>query len=180
MLLGLFSCSTTHIVGRPVTQDNLEQLESDGLNKRARVDYVTDAGLQDSPDAYLRRTPKQRVKTDSIEGVLVGASLQRLELRFPGYEHRRISFSDVRRIRITDQGRGAVNGLFYGILAGAAAGALGGAVSASTGCTQTGYVNNCPSASSRAAAFGLGGGIVGGLLGLVVGSASGYQTTFVF
>jgi hypothetical protein len=172
------------VVGQPLTVDAVEELKLDVLNSPVIVDYAGGASVRVSSESSPRREPAGEEQLRSAHSVLAGASLDWLTFGTAIDGYQRIPSSRVRRIRINDHGRGAINGFFYGMLGGAAAGVLVGAIAASGDCTQTsnGYytTTKCPSKASSAMGFGILGGMGGGLVGVLVGAAYGYRTTFVF
>jgi hypothetical protein len=178
------ACSTTNVVGQPLTVDAVQQLKLEVLNGPVIVDYAGGAATRVSAESLPRREPAGGEQLRSAHSVLAGASLDWLTFGTAVDGYQRIPSSRVRRLRINDHGRGAINGLFYGLLGGVAAGGLLGATVASGDCTQTnnGYytTTKCPSRASAAMGFGILGGLGGGLVGVLVGAAFGYRTTFVF
>lgn len=184
LILGSFSaCSTTHVVG-PITVDAVEQLKAEALNNSVIVDYEGGTPAKPSAASAPRPAVAQGEEIRSAESVLTGVSLNWMTFGTATDGYQRIASSRVRRIRTTDNGRGAINGLFYGLLSGVAAGVLVGAVAGSGDCTQTnnGYytTSQCPSQSGSMMKFGLVGGLGGALVGTLIGATFGYRTTFEF
>jgi hypothetical protein len=182
LLIGVLpiACVTTHLVHRPVTQDVLEQLKSDGMDRTVTVEYVTGARPQAPPDLGTRSPSALQAKTESAEGLLAGANLRQLELHLDGHNPRRVSFADVSSIKITNRNRGALHGTFVGLFGGALAGVIFGALASDWGCSNNYYGQSCPSTFHRELAFGLGGLVIGAGLGVLVGLAVGDRTIFAF
>ncbi len=184
ILICLSACSTTHVVGRPLTADTVQHLRLEALNNPVTVDYAASGTTKVSPGTSPRPQPVESEQIRSARTVLAGVSLDWLTFGTAKDGYQRIASSRVRRISVSDHGRSAIDGLFYGLLSGVAAGVLVGAIAASGGCRQTsnGYftTTKCPSKWSSMMGFGILGGLGGSLVGVLTGAAVGYRTTFVF
>jgi hypothetical protein len=174
------ACVTTHTVTRPVTQDVIDQLKTNGIDRATKVEYALAPRTEASPEVGAQGSSESHGKTESAQGVLVRANLRRIELHANGDDRRQIPLSDVRIIRITNRGLGCLYGVFAGMLAGAAGGAFLGSRDSGSSCSNGYDSRSCPSTLDRALIFGLGGLAIGAGIGALLGLAVGDNTTFVF
>jgi hypothetical protein len=178
-LVGLLTaCSSGYSVQRPVAQSVVEQLESDGLSKGAKVHFsVPPAHRAVSPSTS---TAPEEGQTLWVRGEIEGVNLRELKLWIPGHGQRRIPYGDIQRIQITNHTLGLAEGLSGGVLGGVVVGGFLAVLDTGMGCTGHYESGAYPSTSSRLLALGMTCGILGGSFGALLGVLLGHRTTFTF